>query len=175
MCRVGMSIGPLLGVLCVMLLASSPAAAAAAAASPDDRYITTTVRGALSDPATGKPMEGATVRFVSQAPEGGAFQARTGPDGKFTIEGMPFGDYAVEIETAAGERIYGVNVLPLYKGRPVQIIMKISDRIRTSTVVESRPTRFVAGVTEQQKDWKKFWRELAIFLGISTGVGVAAL
>jgi hypothetical protein len=161
-------------VLLGIVLVCSAAVAFAADPADDTRYLRTSLRGALTDPATKTPMAGATIRLVSQAPDGATYDATTGPNGEFAFEQLPYGDYAVEIETAQGEKIYGVNAFEINKAR-IQVQMKVSERIDSSTAVANVPTRFVATVKKEPANWKRFWRELAIFLGVSAGLGAAAL
>ena len=172
--------------------------AAPAIAVDDTRYLSVTLRGRLTEPSTGGPMVGATVRFTSTDEKGGSAEALTNDKGEFVLEGLAYGDYVAEIETAEGERIWGINAFPVkdetvgtqgspasrkrksvdafpVKEETVGVTLRISDRVVSSTTFENRPERFAAVVVRQEVDWNRFWREFAIFFGIATGVGVVAL
>ena len=142
-------------------------------AADESRYATITITGRLTDPETGKPMVGAVVQFVSTAEEGQKLAGSTDQQGNFTISGLTFGGYVVNITTADGEVIRGVNTVPVSENGPVGILLKISKRARTTTSVENRPERFVAAITEEAPpvNWKRFWREFAAFFGVAAGMG----
>lgn len=146
-----------------------------ATAQEDTRYVTTTIRGQLTDPATGRPLDGATIRFQPVDAAGTRAEAVTNVRGEFAVEGLTFSQYAVEIETAAGERIWGINTLPINPGEPVEILLKISDKIDSTTSLENRPDRFAAVVEKKRVRWKRFWREFAAFWGAAAAVGAAVL
>ena len=78
-------------------------------------------------------------------------------------------------ETEEGERIWGINSLPVVPGEPVEIILKISDKVDSSTSVENQPERFAAVVEKRQVRWKRFWKEFAAFWGSAAAVGLLAL
>jgi len=123
----------------VLLPAARPLAAA-----DDSRYATVTIRGTLSDPETGRPMPGAVVRFISTAEDGTKFVGITDQKGAFFVPGLQFGGYVVDITTADGEAISGLNELPVTPEAAVEILLKISRRVRSRTLVDNRPQRFVA-------------------------------
>jgi len=150
-------------------------AAAAASAQEDLRYVTTTIRGQLTDPATGRPFSGATIRFEPLDPDSMPAEAVTNVRGEFAVTGLTFGQYAVKIETEDGERIWGINALPVTQGEPVEIILKISNKVDSTTSVENQPERFAAVVEKRQVRWKRFWKEFAAFWGAAAVVGAAAL
>lgn len=150
-------------------------AVAAAPAQEDLRYVTTTIRGQLTDPATGRPLSSATLRFEPLDPDGVPAEAVTNLRGEFTVQGLTFGEYAIKIETEDGERIWGINTLPVTPGEPVEVILKISNKIDSTTSVENQPDRFAAVVEKRQVRWKRFWREFAAFWGAAAAVGAAAL
>jgi len=138
-------------------------------AADESRYATITITGRLTDPETGKPMVGAVVHFVSTAEEGQKFSGSTDQEGNFSISGLGFGDYAVDITTSEGEVIRGVNAVPVTENAPVEILLKISKRVRTTTSVENRPERFVAAISQETPpvNWKRFWKEFAAFFGLT--------
>jgi len=123
----------------VLLPAARPLAAV-----DDSRYATVTIRGSLSDPETGRPMSGAVVRFISTAEDGTKFVGITDEKGAFFVPGLQFGGYVVNITTADGEVISGVNELPVTPAAAVEVLLKISKRVRSRTLVDNRPQRFVA-------------------------------
>lgn len=129
------------GMLAAAVLLAAPRPLAAA---DDSRYATVTIRGSLSDPETGRPMPGAVVRFISTAEDGTKFVGITDEKGAFFVPGLQFGVYVVNITTADGEVISGVNELPVTPEAAVGVLMKISKRIRSRTLVDNRPQRFVA-------------------------------
>jgi len=138
----------------------------------DSRYAQITIKGSLTDPETGKPMVGAVVRFVSTAEEGSKFVGISDQGGKFFMPGLTFGDYVVDITTADGEVIRGINTIPLSADAPVEIVLKISKRVRSTTSVENRPERFVAVVQKGPEiNWPRFWKEFAVFFGVAAGAG----
>jgi hypothetical protein len=150
-------------------------AATAVAAAEDLRYVTTTIRGQLTDPATGRPLSGATIRFEPLDPDSMPAEAITNIRGEFSVTGLTFGQYAVKIETEEGERIWGINALPVTAGEPVEIILKISNKVDSTTSVENQPDRFAAVVEKRQVGWKRFWREFVAFWGAAAAVGAAVL
>lgn len=145
------------------------------AQSVGSRYVTTSIRGKLSDPDTQKPMVGATVRFVSTEEAGSSAEAVTDEQGEFSVTGLGYSDYAVEIETAQGEHIKGINTLPLSPDRPVEVVMKISDRVPSKTLLTNRPERFLVIVEKGSGvNWRRFWTGFAIFFGVAAPAGAAA-
>ncbi len=163
-------------VLALGLLA--PLAATTGLAAPDDaRYVSVTIHGKLTDPETGSPMVGAIVSFVATEEEGRKETGTTDAEGNFEVSGLTYGDYAVEIETAEGEHIRGINAFPVTGDKPVEVILKISNRLKSSTSLQNQPERFMALVTRDQgvSNWKRFWRELAGFFGSAAALGLAAL
>jgi hypothetical protein len=118
-------------------------------------------------------MAGAVLRFTPIELGHPAAQATTDASGRFVVEGLGYARYAVEIETGEGETIRGVNVLDLPTGEVVEVELKISDRLRTSTVLDNRPDRFAAVVMVERKPWKRFWTGFAIFWGVVLGSGAA--
>ena len=167
-------IRPAAAVILLLLAIAAAAPLPAQEETPEDtRYMTVTLRGKLNDPATGKPMEGAVVRFTSTDESGGWVEARTDAKGEFALEGLTFGNYAVEITTSDGEKIRGINSFPVGKDR-IQVTLKVSERVASTTTVQNEPVRFAAVVEVSQTDWKRFWREFGIFFGIAIGAGAAA-
>ena len=162
----------------ILLLAAFLAAAApirpAVAAGEDTRYLSNTIRGKLFDPDTGKPMAGATIRFQPLEGEGEQKEAVTGEDGSYTIEGLGFGRYAMEIVTASGEVIRGVNPFSIEENKKFEVTLKISKSSRAETSVEMDPQRFAVAVDDKPFRWKRFWTEFAIFFGAAAAVAVAA-
>jgi len=150
-------------------------AVAAAPAAEDLRYVTTTIRGQLTDPATGRPLADSIIRFEPLDPDGVPAESTTNIRGEFAVEGLTFGQYAIKIETAEGERIWGINSLPVVPGEPVEIILKISNKVDSTTSVENQPERFAAVVEKRQVRWKRFWKEFVAFWGAAAAVGIAAL
>lgn len=158
-----------------LFAAPAPARAADADEAERTRYLRVNVKGRLAD-TKDTPIVGATVRFLSTAEDGKSYEATTGPDGSFVVEKMPYGTYAIELLTAEGEQIFGVNPLPISEGKPVTVQMRVSERLKGSrTSLENVPSRFLITTETVAKDWSRFWRELAIFIGASIGLGAAAL
>ena len=168
-----MRIGLLLFVCLVVL--GGVAGASFAAEAEDTRYQVTTIVGKLTDPATKKPMAGATLRFQPIEEGIETVEATTDATGAFAAKGLRFANYVIEITTADGEKILGVNQLPIVQGQPVAIEMRISDRIVSKTSLENRPQRFMAVVDREKINWKKFWAEFGIFFGAAATGGVAAM
>ena len=155
---------------CVLPLTVPPCAAEA----DEGRYVSVTIRGRLTDPETESPMAGAVLRFISTAEDGRKVMGITDGEGRFEVMGLTYGSYVMEIETAEGEQIRGVNAVNV-QDQPVEITLKISDRVKSSTSVDSRPDRFFVVVEKKGPKWNRFWREFAGFFGVAAGLGVAAL
>lgn len=153
----------------LLLLVSAPAGPRGAG-SDDTRYKTVTIRGRLTEPGNGAPMAGAIVRFVSTEEGGGSSEGKTNQKGEFIVENLGFSVYAVEIETAEGEHIRGINELPIEEGKPIEVIMKISERVVSTTSLENEPGRFVALVKKEGVNWRRFWSEFGIFMGAAVGL-----
>jgi hypothetical protein len=119
-------------------------------------------------------MAGATVRLIALGTEGFLKESVTDAEGRFELSGLPYDEYAIEIETAAGEKIRGINALPVTKDEPVEIVLQVSDRVRSETSVLNQPDYFVGVVKREPKRWRRFWREFAIFWGAAVVTGVAA-
>lgn len=158
-----------LGLLALM--AGVPALAA-----DNSRYALVTIHGRLTDPETGRAMAGATITFTSMDEPGQKSQGVTGEDGRFEVKGLTFASYAIVIETASGERIHGINTLPLKADKPVEVLLKISNRLESTTTVENQADRFVVAVeAPPQTDWKRFWKEFGAFFGTAASLGLVAL
>ena len=134
-------------------------------AADDTRYVTTNLRGKLSYPETGKPMVGAVLRFTPV--DGMPSEATTDANGEFLVTGLTYSVYAVEIETATGENIQGVNALEFPEGETVTVTLKISDRIQSTTKLANEPDRFAAVVTKEKFKGKRFWTQFAAFFGVA--------
>jgi hypothetical protein len=160
-------------LLSVFMAAGAPVRPAVAA-TEDSRYVSNTIRGKLFDPDTGHPMAGATLRF--QPIEEGADQreAVTAEDGSYKVEGLGFGRYVLEIVTADGEVIRGVNPIVVDENKKYEVTLKISKRYRSETSVDLDRQRFAVAVNETPFNWKRFWTEFAIFFGAAAAVAVAA-
>lgn len=156
--------------LATLLLMSIAAPASHAATK---QYITTTIRGTLTDPANGKPIAGALFRFTPTDPENAVVEAVTDLEGRFEARGLGFGFYAIEIQTAAGEIIRGINELPIRAGKPIELELTLSDRVRSSTDLINQPQRFAAVVQRVPGKWKRFWKQFGIFAGLAAGSGAA--
>ena len=156
--------------LATLLLMSVAAPASRAAAK---QYITTTIRGTLTDPADGKPMVGALFRFTPTDSEDATVEALTDAEGRFEAQGLGFGLYVVEIQTAEGEIIRGINHLPIRPGKPIELELTLSDRVRSSTDLINQPRRFAAVVQRVPGKWKRFWKQFGIFAGLAAGSGAA--
>ena len=162
----------------LLLLAAFPTGALPVrpvlAAVDDSQYVSNTIRGRLFDPDTGNPMAGATLRFVPIDEQGRRGEAVTGEDGSYKVEGLGFGKYVLEIETADGEIIRGVNPFEMEKDKKYEVALKVSKGYRAETSVELERQRFVVAVTEKPFNWKRFWIEFGIFFGAAAAVGGAA-
>jgi hypothetical protein len=157
----------ILGLL-VLCTVATPAQAA-----EKKQYAFTTIRGKLSNLDTGAPMISARLRFTPTDPDAPVVEAETDENGQFEARGLGFGFYVVEIETANGDLIRGVNALPLSEGERAEVLLKLSDKIRSSTGIENEPDRFMAVVTRERKNWPRFWKQLGIFLGLTVATGAA--
>jgi len=142
------------------------------AAASDTRYKSIILRGTLSSP--GLSLAGARVRCLALDDEGETVEGVANQNGEFVLDGLRFTNYVVEIVTADGERIQGVNWLPVTEDT-LSVTLKVSDRIVSTTTLENEPTRFAAIVNVEPRKWRKFWIEFAIFFGAAAGVGLAAL
>jgi len=145
---------------------------ASTALAQQKQYVTTTLRGQLTE-TKGKPVPGATLRFTPEDAQAALVEATTDQNGAFEATGLVFTNYSVEIETADGEIIKGLNSVPIREGDKTEIILTVSPRLESSTSLTNQPQRFVAAVEKTPKKWKKFWKQLAIYLGVTAAVGVA--
>ena len=136
------------------------------------QYVTTTLRGTLTE-TKGKPVAGATLRFMPEDPQAAVIEATTDGSGAFEATGLVFTNYSIEIETASGEIIKGLNEVPIREGDKFEVILTVSPRLESETSMTNQPQRFVAAVNKTPKKWKKFWKQLAIYLGVVAAVGVA--
>jgi len=159
-------IGMLALVLCALALAALPALA-----QEDGRYATTTLRGKLAE-GKGRPLAGALVRFVT-VPGGQEFTTVTDGQGRFVLKGLPYSNYAVDLTTAEGERIYGVNDIPISKDQ-VNVTMSISPRRQSDTTLGNDSSRFFVVVDQKKSKWKRFWKQFGIFFGVAAAGAVAA-
>jgi hypothetical protein len=137
------------------------------------QYVTTTLRGQLTE-TKGRPVPGATLRFMPEDPQASVIEATTDQNGAFEASGLVYTNYSIEIETADGELIKGLNEVPIREGDKTEIILTVSPRLESSTSLTNQPQRFVAAVEKTPKKWKKFWKQLAIYLGVTAAVGAAA-
>ena len=154
-------------------VAQGPATASATdAETGDTRYKSVILRGTLSSPSLS--LAGARVRCVSLDEDGETVEGVVNENGEFVLDGLRFTNYVVEIVTADGERIQGVNWLPVTEDT-LSVTLKVSDRIVSTTTLENQPTRFAAVVNVEPRKWRKFWMEFAIFFGAAAGLGLAAL
>ena len=154
----------LMGLLCV---------SASSALAQQKQYVTTTLRGQLTE-AKGKPVAGATLRFMPEDPQAQLIEATTNANGAFEAAGLVFTNYSIEIETADGEIIKGLNSVPIREGDRTEVILTVSPRLESSTSLTNQPQRFVAAVEKEPRKWKKFWKQFAIYLGVTAAVGAAA-
>ncbi len=97
----------------------------AGAAADDSKYVSITMRGKLSDPETGQPMVGAVVRFTSNE-SGEKLIGIADEEGKFWVPGLTFGSFNVEVDTAQGERIKGIEAFPLTNEGAVDVSLTVS-------------------------------------------------
>lgn len=151
--------------LCVFLVGAAILPDAVAAAKKN--YVETRIHGRLTYPGSGKPMAGALIRFTPVDPDLARASSITEDDGSFVVSGLGFGNYVVEIETAEGETIHGINALPIEEGKPLVLDLKLSDRIVSSTNLENAPDRFMAVVAKDKKKKGKFWKQFGIFFGMA--------
>jgi len=163
-----------LGALLIIWAASAMPARADEARDFEHRYQSVTIKGRLAGPKRGMDVGGALIRFTPE-PEGPAVEALTDDQGRFTVAGLGFGSYAVEIKTANGETIRGINTFPVGETGSAEISLKMSDRIVSETRLENTPDRFVAVIVKQPVKWKRFWREFGIYFGSAIAAGVLAL
>jgi len=151
--------------LCIFLVGAGIMPDAVAAEKKN--YIETKIHGKLLYPGSGEPMAGAMIRFTPVDPDLARASATTEDDGSFVVTGLGYGSYVVEIETAEGETIHGINALPIEEGKPLVLDLKLSDRVRSSTNLENQPDRFAAMVAKDEKKTGKFWKQFGIFFGIA--------
>ncbi len=138
------------------------------------QYVTTTLRGRLTE-AKGKPVAGAILRFTPvDASQATVVDAMTDVAGAFEASGLVFTNYVIEIETASGETIKGLNELPLREDERLEVELTVSPRVVSSTNLENQPQRFVAVVDKKKGKWKRFWKQFAIYIGVAAAAGTAA-
>jgi hypothetical protein len=148
-----------------------PSAPATGAAGK--QYVLTTIRGKLIYPDTGEPISGATIVFTPVDAAVPSVETETNVRGEFEAKGLGFAAFTVEITTADGETIRGVNTLPIGDGETAEVVLKVSDRLRSATTVDNRPERFVALVEREPTRWSRFWKEFAVFWAIAAASGAA--
>jgi len=137
------------------------------------QYVTTTLRGRLTE-AKGKPVAGAILRFTPIDSQAAVVEAMTDVAGAFEVTGLVFTSYSIEIETAGGEIIKGLNELPIRENEKVELELTVSPRVVSSTNLENQPQRFVAAVDKKKGKWKRFWKQFGIYLGVTAAVGAVA-
>lgn len=156
-----------------LLLCGLIALPTAAVFAQEKQYVTTTLRGRLTE-TKGKPVVGATLRFTPDQGQAPAVEVTTDVAGAFEAVGLIYANYSIEITTALGEVIKGLNELPIRKDERVEYLLTISPRIASSTSLTNQPQRFVAAVTKPKGKWKKFWKQFAIYMGVTAAVAVVA-
>lgn len=149
------------------------ALSASSAFAQQKQYVTTTLRGRLTE-AKGKPVAGATLRFTPEDPQASVVSATTDESGAFEAAGLVFTNYSIEIMTATGETIKGLNQVPIREGDKFEVTLVMSPRFESSTSMTNQPQRFVGVVKKEPRKWKRFWKQFAIYLGVTAAIGVAA-
>ena len=158
----------ILGACLLMTLAALPCLG-----QEDTRYQVVILHGKLTDPTSELPLIGAVIRFVNAENSDQWVEAVTNEMGEFVLEGLTFGKYAVEITTKEGQSIRGINQVPVGKDT-VRIGFKMSEKVDSTTTVENQPEQIVAAVSIREPDWRRFWKQFAIFFGVAVGTGLAA-
>ncbi len=156
-----------------LLLFGLLAVATSSAFAQQKQYATTTLRGRLTE-AKGKPVAGAILRFTPVDPQAAVVEATTDVAGAFKLTGLMFTSYTIEIETASGEIIKGLNEVPFGKDEGIELELTMSPRVVSSTNLENEPQRFVVAVDKKKGKWKRFWKQFGIYLGVTAAVGAAA-
>jgi len=149
------------------------AAVTPSAFAQQKQYVTTTIRGTLTE-TKGAPVAGAILRFTPTDPQASVVEAMTDASGAFEAPGLIFTSYAIEIETADGEIIKGLNDLPIREADTTEILLTVSPRVVSQTSLTNDPQRFVAAVSKRPKKWKRFWKQFGIFVGATAVVGAVA-
>lgn len=147
---VGLAIGS-------MLLSASAWAAA------PKQYAYLLVQGTITDPSTGKPLPGATVKLDSSS---GSFEDVTDEKGVFVFEKLPLGSFDMSVTRSDGEVVRWMepidrDVASLKRFRigfgqgEEQRISRIEASENGATIVaDAPPVR-----------WRRFWRQFGIFIG----------
>ena len=55
----------------------------------------------------------------------------------------------------------------------MEVLLELSDKVRSSTSIENQPDRFAAIVAREKKNWARLWKQLGIFLGLAIASAVA--
>jgi len=159
----------LLAVIFIGIAVATPLAEAA-----KKSYVSTTIRGTLSHPNTGRPLVGAVVTFTPEDSKLIVVRATTDENGAFEAAGLDFGRYNVEILTAEGETIRGINALPVSE-KTVGVTLKISERVQSDTDVDNQPEQIAIIVDKQKTKWKRFWKQFGIYVGAVAVTGALVL
>ena len=148
-----------------------------AEAAEDCRYIEVTISGRLIDPETEQPMQDAVVWFTPFEGEGPKRRAQTNAEGRFRVTGLDCSTYLIGIETAEGEIIRGINNFEVsrLKDEAIEMRFVISDRYEGATSVGIQQERWVGFQEVEKPNWKRFWKQFAIFFGVAVAAGAAAL
>jgi len=154
---------------CVSELRPGPSAA------EDCRYIEVSISGRLIDPETDQPMQDAVVWFTPFDEEGPKHRAQTNAEGRFRITGLDCSTYLIGIETAEGELIRGINNFEVsrLKNESIEMRFEISDRYQGQTSVGIQEERWVGFQEVKRTNWKRFWKQFAIFFGTAVVAGAA--
>ena len=144
-----------------------------ALAADDGPSLTYTLRGRLTYPDSGKPLQNATVRFTGQTPGSAPVEVQTDAQGEFVASGMGSDSFSISITTPEGDEIKGINYIKPSE-ETLEILFKISDRVESDTVV-NLPAGFVVGIEVHPPRWKRFWSQFGIFFGAALAAGALVL
>jgi hypothetical protein len=163
-------------VLAVALLCGAELQPGPEAVDDDCRYIEVTISGRLIDPETEQPMADAVVWFTPFDEEGPKRRAQTNTDGRFRVTGLSCSTYLIGIETAEGELIRGINNFEVsrLKDESIEMRFEISDRYQGETSLGIQQERWVGFQEVKRTNWKRFWKQFAIFFGAAAVAGAAA-
>ena len=67
-----------------------------------------------------------------------------------------------------------MNQVTIRENERFELALIVSPRFESSTTLTNQEEVFVGVVKKTPRKWKRFWKQLAIYLGVTVAVGAAA-